>query len=360
MIYAAFLSAITLLAFFPVDYLLAESTKRITVNIGIQLPLSGDLSFVGLDIQRGVNLALDDLKDSPVRINLYYEDDRATPTQAASAAQRLLAQRHVDVIVSLWDMAEIVAPIAERHQTPHISIRWNPHVAERYPHTFTLESTYKTFAKFQLELARKSGAKTLGLITEESTGWILVRDFIANNAGEYGLKITANENYVPTPGLDLRPIVTKVLSKNSDFLIINNFTPWIAPTIRLMKQLKPEQKFTGYFEGIEAPELVEGIPFVNQSNVSESFQNRFLEKYGERYKMRAPHAYDIIRLIHDGYAKDPTRNISHEELINHFNRVQKYLGQSGILTTNSTRNIETEPVLQVYKNGAVTPYSYAK
>ncbi len=107
------------------DSISAEESKSITVDIGIQLPLSGNLSFVGLDIQRGVQLALEDLKDSPIRMNVSYEDDKATPTFAASAAQSLIARRGVDVIVSLWDMAEIVAPIAERQKTPHISIRWN-------------------------------------------------------------------------------------------------------------------------------------------------------------------------------------------------------------------------------------------
>jgi ABC-type branched-subunit amino acid transport system substrate-binding protein len=121
----AILSTLSLMFLSAADSISAEESKSITVDIGIQLPLSGNLSFVGLDIQRGVQLALEDLKDSPIRMNVSYEDDKATPTFAASAAQSLIARRGVDVIVSLWDMAEIVAPIAERQKTPHISIRWN-------------------------------------------------------------------------------------------------------------------------------------------------------------------------------------------------------------------------------------------
>ena len=334
-----------------------ETTREINVSVGVQLPLSGDLAFAGQDIQRGIDLALEDLLPSPIKLTVHYEDDRASAVQAASASQRLIMQKKVDVAVSLWDMAEIVAPVAERAKIPHLSIRWNPHVAEQYSYTFTLESTYKTFARYQLALAQASGAKTLGLITEESTGWNLVRDYIEASAKEYGLSVVSSDAYTPAPGLDLRPVVTRALSRKPDFLIINNFQPWIVPTIRLIRQLNRQQKFTGYFEGIEQPQLVEGIPFVNQSNTSALFQERFLKKYGERFKMRAPHAYDIVKIIHDAYVKSPSRKATSDELVSSLKAVKNYQGQSGILTTNATKNIETEPVYQVLRNGIAQPFS---
>ena len=334
-----------------------ETTRKVTVSIGVQLPLSGELAFVGQDIQRGIDLALEDLHSSPIKLTVYYEDDRGSAVQAASASQRLIMQKKVDVAVSLWDMAEIVAPVAERAKIPHLSIRWNPHVAERYPYTFTLESTYKTFARYQLALAQASGAKTLGLITEESTGWILVRDYLEASAKEYGISVVSSDAYMPAPGLDLRPVVTHALSRKPDFLIINNFQPWIVPTIRLIRQLNKQQKFTGYFEGIEQPQLVEGIPFVNQSNTSPLFQERFLKRYGERYKMRAPHAYDIIKIIHDAYAKSPSRKATSDELVSSLREIRNYQGQSGILTANATKNIETEPVYQILRGRVAEPFS---
>jgi ABC-type branched-subunit amino acid transport system substrate-binding protein len=118
----------------------AENSREF--KIGVSAPLSGDLARIGEDVRRGLELAIKDFSDSNVQFTLFIEDDQYKGVQAASAAKKLLHVDKVDAIISLWDMSEVIAPVAEKMQTPHFAIRWNPHIAEKYSYTMTIESTY--------------------------------------------------------------------------------------------------------------------------------------------------------------------------------------------------------------------------
>lgn len=99
------------------------------LSVGLALPLSGDMARYGLDIQRGATMAKEELAKRGTEMVFISEDTQLVPRMAVTAAQKLINRDRVDVIVSLWDTAEAVAPIAEQKGVPHVSIRWNHRVA---------------------------------------------------------------------------------------------------------------------------------------------------------------------------------------------------------------------------------------
>jgi len=331
----------------------AVSDDREKVVVGATLPLTGDLAHVGVDIQRGMELAIEELVGGPIQFEVRYEDNRHQTNRAVSSVQKLLEIDKVDVLVSLWDMADAVAPLADRKKVPHLSIRWNHHVAERHKYTVTFESTYATYVKSQVRLLTALGAKTLGLITEQSQGWTLSGNELARQAQKAGFQVVSHDTFVGRSA-DLRTIVTKTLSHRPDVVVINAHQPDLDLILKRIREQRPTQQVTGYFETVEPPSLVEDLPFVAQYRVAPWFEKKFRDRFNEGFKARAPHGYDIIKLLEHAY-RVAGRKVSSDELIEALSSVSNFKGATGTLTTNATKNIENECVWQVVRGGKFVP-----
>lgn len=327
--------------------LLADPARK--VKIGATLPLSGNLAHIGVDIRRGMDMALDEGKAGTLKYEITYEDNQHDQKLAVSSAHKLLELDHVDVLISLWDMADVVAPLAERKKIPHLSIRWNPHVAEKNSYTITFESTYLTYVASQVELLKSWGAKTIGLVTEESQGWVLSADALKTQASKSGIGVVSDQRYV-AGSADFSTLVTRTLAKKPDVIVINGHQPSLDLILRRIKEQNPLQGVTGYFEAVEPPSLVEGLPFVAQFEVAPWFSEQFSKRYGENFKVRAPHGYDLIKLITYAY-ETAGSGANGQDIIATLSKLKDYQGASGVLSSNNTRNIENTCVWKIVKDG---------
>ena len=347
-----FLLPILLVLVFLAAPAAADAGNKI-VKVGVTVPLSGNLAHVGTDIQRGMELALEDLKDSKTSIELVFEDNQHNPKSAASAAQKLLDVDGVDILVSIWDMADIVAPLAERRKTPHLSIRWNPGVAKDNKYTITFESTYISYTASQVELLKALGVKKLALITEESQGWVLSRNSLKEKASAAGLEVVFDETFVPE-NTDLLTIVTKMLAKKPDIVVTNTYQPNLDLVLKRIRQRAPKMRITGYFEAISPLSLVEGMPFVAQFQVEPWFSKKFEKRYGEPFNSRAPHGYDLISFVANIYNANE-RMLDGDSFLKQLRQLKNFKGASGTLSMNETDNIENTCVWQVALEGKFVP-----
>ena len=79
-------------------------------EIGVILPLTGDLGFIGSEAQRGINLAADEINAlDGIELKVIYEDDGfLDSTKAVSAAAKLLNIDEVDAsIITIIDKINI-------------------------------------------------------------------------------------------------------------------------------------------------------------------------------------------------------------------------------------------------------------
>ncbi|MCB0332186.1 MAG: ABC transporter substrate-binding protein [Bdellovibrionales bacterium] len=323
--------------------------EQITLKIGVTLPLSGRLAHIGQDIQRGLELGIEDFESSKLKFEFLYEDNQHKQSQAVSAAHKLMTQDKVDLLISLWDMADVVAPIAERKNIPHLAIRWNPQITEKYKFTMTMESTYQSYVNSQIELLKRLGVHTVGLLAEENQGWILGADYFQSKASQQGLIIYEYQRFL-TDGGDLRPTIQKVLNKNPDIVVLFSNSPYTELLIKRIRERKPNQQITGYLESVSSLKAIENIPFVAQFAPAEWFVEKFKRRYGQSYLARAPQAYDLITLIADTVRKHGKQ--TGLEFVHSLNLAHNLQGASGILNSNGNRNIESQCVWRVAKQSA--------
>jgi ABC-type branched-subunit amino acid transport system substrate-binding protein len=331
---------------------LAIAEPSITYKIGAILPFSGAVAFAGEDIRKGLELAAS--QSTNIKFDFVYEDSQFNTKMAATAANLLVTRDHVDVLISLWDTAEPVAPIAERAKIPHLSIRWNPHVAEKNKYTFTVESTYKSYVASQLALLKKLGAKSAAIISQESEGWGLGYQYFIDNAKSYGIEVVSAQEYVPNTQ-DFKGIITKALSKKPDVVVLNSFVPDTQLLVTKIREVSPTQKITGYFDEESAKSLFEGMPYVSQFIASHWFEKMFIEKYGEPFKIRASQAYDIIKIIEHVHRGQLTK-LSSDEFVAALKKIHGLAGASGDLSTHGGKTIESKCGWKVVRDGKVEIY----
>jgi len=98
-----------------------KSADKSAFRIGAVLPLTGSAAVWGLNAQRGMDLAVDELNASrPAdrRISIAYEDSRSDAKTAVSALQKLITADGVEVVVGDIASSSVLAmaPIAESNK----------------------------------------------------------------------------------------------------------------------------------------------------------------------------------------------------------------------------------------------------
>jgi ABC-type branched-subunit amino acid transport system substrate-binding protein len=181
--------------------------------------------------------------------------------------------------------------------------------------------------------------KNIGVLTEEAQGWVLASEYLKKKAPEAGINIIADEHYGGKQ-VEYRDVVLRLLAKKPEMVILLSNPPHTEILIKRLREIRPDQRFTGYFEYLETPSLVAGIPFVAQFSAAPWFEKEFLEQYNERFKARAPHGFDIIALIAAAQETRPIK-LSGKALVSAISQVRGLNGATGLINMSPTRNIES-------------------
>ncbi len=344
---------IILFIFLFAAHVVAESHE---IKIGATLPLTGRLSFLGEDIRRGMTLAFEQTSSSNIKFISIFDDNQHDAKLAGSSAKRLLEIEKVDVVISLWDMADVIAPLAERKKIPHISIRWDPGVAEKYDYTITVESTYRSYVDSLIKLLGTLNARSVSLMTEEGKGWLLAADYLQEVAAKSGVTVLRDERYLSGTS-DFQTILLRALKPKPDYVLLLSNPPHTEQIIETIHKVAPNQKYTGYFEVLERPSLVDNVPFVAQFEVTGWFGEMFRNRFGSWPKGRAPQAYDIVRIL--AATMERTKRKPTLLAIADTVRMLSNKGAVGPLFVSGQRTIESECVWKIARNGKFEMYGGA-
>jgi branched-chain amino acid transport system substrate-binding protein len=98
-------------------YLLQKPPEESVIKIGLLAPLTGPLSYGGMDMKQGAILAVEEINSKGgvnvggkiYKFELVIEDDQANPTQATQAVQKLITQDNVFAIVGSYSSSVTLA-----------------------------------------------------------------------------------------------------------------------------------------------------------------------------------------------------------------------------------------------------------
>jgi branched-chain amino acid transport system substrate-binding protein len=350
------------------------SKQPTTVKLGVFEPMTGANAAGGAMEVEGIKLANElyptvKVGDKEYKIDLVIVDNKSDKVEAANAAQRLVDQDKVNVVLGSWgsSLSMAAGPIVKDKKIPAVAMSaTNPLVTKGNDFYFRVCFIDPFQGTVMANYAAKElKAKKAVIIREVSNDYSVgLARFFADSFKKLtgdDAAILGELNY-NTNDQDFTAQLTTVKSMKPDVIFApGNYTE-SALIIKQARELGITAPFLGG-DTWEAPEFVDvGKQAVEGAVLSTFFatevpitptSKEFLEAYRQRYK-KEPAA--VTALGFDGYlvvrsAIEKAGSLDGAKIRDALLTTQGFPGAAGLITFDADRNATKSAVIKVVKNG---------
>jgi branched-chain amino acid transport system substrate-binding protein len=331
------------------------------IRVGAILPLTGRLSVMGQVEQNAMSLALEKANAGGKKLEILFEDSKGTPSDAVSAARKLLDVNQVDILLTSTTGASLaVEPIATERKKNLIAFCMDPDVATKSDYVIRYyEGVEEESSAITKYFAEETAPKRVGIMYGKIAAWekvvnnILLPFFKARN-----ISVPYTESY-PINTQDFDALVIKMKESKIDHLILLGYGfeyPSIFKPLAQYELLGHLQIIGGWgflytdvdsklLEGI----LVSGPEFIfrNQESASQ-FQNAYNSRYGHYPNFDAAYAYNVIESLAQTVKKDELNKPIKDLFVGH-----TFNGVVGQYTFTPDGNMVVRTTLGRYQNGRI-------
>jgi branched-chain amino acid transport system substrate-binding protein len=211
-------------------------------------PLTGPLSFVGVDNRQGVDVAVKEInskggiKGRRVRVQLF--DDGSNPSQAVSHMNKVADDdKFLGVIGSGFSSSGLaVAPIVEREKIPYISMASSvAQVTPAKPYYFMTTATSRLFAYSLAFQLRKAKIRRIALMADNGGFGREGARNVDELASRFGFQIVERIIF-PLTSTTFQAELSRVKNSNAQALWIWNATTLAVTITKEARQLRLPQR----------------------------------------------------------------------------------------------------------------------
>ncbi|HET9396461.1 MAG TPA: ABC transporter substrate-binding protein, partial [Nitrospiraceae bacterium] len=303
------------------------------IRIGNSSPLTGALAYQGEQEQNGIRLAIQEINAKggvlgrPLEV--VSEDNKCNPTEAVSAASRLL-ERRVSVLLGAHCSSATIAsmPLVQNAKIPLVTpISTNPKITEATGKdgndwVFRLNPSDAMLADAIGAYISEAGTiKKVAIVAEDTDYGRGGADALRKKAESAGIAIISVDHF-PLQQPDFTPILTRIQLRGAEAVAIYMSLPDQLNFFRQFQQVGGKAKFTGRVElgGKHLPDLLKSgvlegassvFPYSPQLDTPENnrFVATFKQRFGEEPIYAAAASYEAVYVIADAIrragASDP-------------------------------------------------------
>jgi branched-chain amino acid transport system substrate-binding protein len=211
-------------------------------------PLTGPLSFVGVDNRQGVNAAVAEInrrggiRGRRVRVQVF--DDGSNPSQAVSNMNRIADDdKYLGVVGSGFSSSGLaVAPIIEREGIPYISMASSvAQVTPAKPYYYMTTATSRLFAYSMAFQLRKLGIRRIALMADNGGFGREGARNVDELSRRFGFQIVERIIF-PLTSTTFQAELTRVKSSNAQALWLWNATTLAVTITKEARQLGLRQR----------------------------------------------------------------------------------------------------------------------
>jgi branched-chain amino acid transport system substrate-binding protein len=211
-------------------------------------PLTGPLSFVGVDNRQGVDVAVKEInrkggiKGRRVRVQLF--DDGSNPSQAVSHMNKVADDdKFLGVIGSGFSSSGLaVAPIVEREKIPYISMASSvAQVTPAKPYYFMTTATSRLFAYSLAFQLRKAKIRRIALMADNGGFGREGARNVDELASRFGFQVVERIIF-PLTSTTFQAELSRVKNSNAQALWIWNATTLAVTITKEARQLRLPQR----------------------------------------------------------------------------------------------------------------------
>ncbi|MDR5682652.1 MAG: ABC transporter substrate-binding protein [Armatimonadota bacterium] len=293
--------------------------QRPTIRVGAIVPLTGAAGVSGQFMQRGYQLALDDVNRTGVlgrQVELIIENDRGDPPTGAAAYVKLVTRDEVIAVLGGLQSSVSIAVAAQARQRP-VLMAWTGAAAVIVEQALADAEWFFHYHPWQYHNAdstyrfiRSAGARTIFLAYEDGPFGASAVDEARAFARQYGLTIVAAEPF-RTGSPDLTPLLTKARGSDADVFLFVGFDQDVVPMATQARQVGYSPKmilgsppsWPVGFERLPAGNYISGVALWTPENPARASRD-FVRRYRERFREEptsywAPLAYTNLVTVAD-------------------------------------------------------------
>ena len=294
--------------------------ERESVRIGAVLPLTGDIASYGKNAQKGMDLALEEIRgseDYPVVIEVEYQDGMGDAQESVTIMNKFCTIDHYPVAVgaAASSVSMALAPIANRHEVVQISpISSSPELTLGGGDFFFRVCPSDAFqASILAEWIWGQGTQSVGILYVNNSWGISLKDRFTEEYTAMGGQVTTVESS-NEGDRDFRTQLSKIIATAPEAFYSPTYGAEGGLILRQINELGFDKPVFGS-DVWSSPELVttaggaaEGVSLVKPSQYAgaryEEFRARYVEEYGEEPDVYAAYSYDIIMILEQAFAAD--------------------------------------------------------
>ena len=257
------------------------------IKVGVILPLTGDLGFLGEEIKKGMDLALVEINSTGQKLEVKYEDDAFDPAKSASAANKLISIDKVDIGATvLIEEARPIIKIFSDGEVPLV-ILWdsNRFIQESGKYIFSNGFSTEAAGEDMAEYAyNKLGLRRVAILAHIDAWAEVITTSFKSRFQQLGGQIVSEEA-VDMGTSDYRTLIAKLNTTKPDGIYFPMVPPQNAQFLKQLNNLKINATLlTGdalIQDSItEAGPAAEGVYFTNYyaddpANLSAKYKTNF-------------------------------------------------------------------------------------
>ena len=308
-----------------------KSGDENTLNIGLICPVTGSAAAYGETMVNSAKLAVEEINEAggiagKYQLNLIIEDDEGTPAKSVTAAQKLINQDKITVLIGAQASSctlavmEVTAAAGIPQIAPASTALNIVQLGNEWIFRNAAADTLQTSQVLSFAV-EEFGVKSIAILHEATDYGIGGADLLQQYADDSGVTVTDVESY-NTGDTDFSVQLTKIAAGNPDAVMVWGYYSEGALILKQAQQYGVDVPFMGG-TGWASPMLVElageaadGIYFstpFSEANPAENVQ-AYVKSYEEHYEgsvtdFNGAQTYDSIYLIkkaiEEGGSTDP-------------------------------------------------------
>ncbi|MEO0264941.1 MAG: ABC transporter substrate-binding protein [candidate division WOR-3 bacterium] len=350
------------------------SQKEQVIKIGAILPLTGNLSIIGVPEKQGIEMGVEKVNQDfkkigvPLRLEVIFEDTQGDPKNAVSAAQKLLLQGVRIIIISTTGASRAIIPVAISFNVPVITLCMDPTIQQESPLVFRLYESMGQEAEVILsyfENKKNRQSVRVGVLYVNHAGAVQqLNDFFKPGFKSLGIDLVFEEPY-QIGQKDFKDIAIKAKASRLTHLVVIGYGFEYPAIFRDFKNIGFKGQILGGwgFIAVEtlSPEDREGVIvaapayLLGVSEMAKNFEEAFSLKYKNSPNFDAAFAYNAVLMLAQA-VRQAYPDVRGETIAKMLSQLRTFNSIFGEINMTEDGDLSVPMTLAVWSKGRLVRY----
>ncbi len=347
---------------------ISVSPEKEPIKIGVILPLSGKAAQYGEEMKRGIELAIEEEREVPIKV--IYEDSKFNPKEGLSAYYRLRIEDVSLMITAVSPVALAISPLADQEEVLQMAIAAStPEYTSPNDFSFRVTTRAEVEDRELVKWVINHGYRKIALMYVNNDWGLGHYNSIRPEIEKLGGELIGEQTFL-MENTDFRIYLTKLKEQNPEAVFLLADAKTAATILKQSEELGIEIQFFG-IRSLESKDLIaiakeaaEGLiytypfdPLSENSRIKE-FVEGYKNIYGMLPSSYVAEGYDAMNLLLGVLKKCNLRETRIDTLCmkEKLSVTKNYPGILGSLTFDENGDVYYPYFIKTVKNGKFVSY----